>query len=44
MLFQLSTFMGHVDLSTTAVCLTITPEVLSEASHKFETYAEPAWA
>ena len=42
-LFQLSTFMGHVDPSSTAVYLTITPELLSEASHRFEAFAEPAW-
>lgn len=44
MLYQLSTFMGHVNPSSTAVYLTITPELLSEASHRFETYAERAWA
>ncbi|QCO97933.1 integrase [Arthrobacter sp. 24S4-2] len=42
-LFQLSTFMGRVNPSSTAVYLTITPELLSEASHRFEAYAEPAW-
>jgi hypothetical protein len=31
-LLQLATFMGHVDPSSTAVYLTITPELLSEAS------------
>lgn len=43
-LFQLSTFMGHVNPSSTAVYLTITPELLAEASHRFEAYAAPAWA
>lgn len=42
-LLQLSTFMGHVDPSSTAVYLTITPELLSETSHRFEAFAEPAW-
>lgn len=42
-LFQLSTFMGHVNPASTAVYLTITPELLSEASHRFEVFAEPAW-
>lgn len=42
-LLKLSTFMGHVDPSSTAVYLTITPELLSEANHRFEAYAEPAW-
>jgi integrase len=40
---QLSTFMGHVDPSSTAVYLTITPELLSEANTRFERFAEPAW-
>lgn len=44
MLYQLSTFMGHVNPSSTAVYLTITPDLFSEASHRFEAYAEPAWS
>lgn len=43
-LLQLATFMGHVDPSSTAVYLTITPELLSEASDRFEAFAKPAWA
>ena len=43
-LLQLATFMGHVDPSSTAVYLTITPELLSEASSRFEAFAESAWA
>lgn len=43
-LFQLSTFMGHVDPSSTAVYLTITPELLTEANHRFEAFAEPVWS
>jgi integrase len=41
---QLSTFMGHVDPSSTAVYLTITPALLEEANRRFERFAEPAWA
>ena len=43
-LHQLSTFMGHVDPVSTAVYLTITPQLLDEASRRFEAFAEPAWA
>ena len=43
-LHQLSTFMGHVDPASTAVYLTITPELLAEANRRFEAFAEPAWA
>ncbi len=42
-LHQLSTFMGHVDPSSTQVYLTITPALLEEASRRFETFAAPAW-
>lgn len=42
-LLQLSTFMGHVDPISTAVYLTITPELLEEANRRFEAFAEPAW-
>jgi integrase len=42
-LHQLSTFMGHVDPSSTAVYLTITPALLDEANRRFERFAEPAW-
>lgn len=40
---QLSTFMGHVDPTSTAVYLTITPALLTQANRRFETYAEPVW-
>jgi site-specific recombinase XerD len=40
---RLSTFMGHVDPSSTAVYLTITAALLDEANRRFETFAEPAW-
>ena len=42
-LHQLSTFMGHVDPSSTAVYLTITPALLEQANRRFERFAEPAW-
>jgi integrase len=38
-LLRLSTFMGHVSPSSTAVYLTITPTLLEEANLRFETYA-----
>jgi integrase len=43
-LHQLSTFMGHVDPVSTAVYLTITPQLLDQASRRFEAFAQPAWA
>lgn len=43
-LHALSTFMGHVDPASTAVYLTITPELLDEASRRFEAFAEATWA
>ena len=43
MLNQLSTFMGHVDPTSTAVYLTITPGLLSQANYRFEAFAETAW-
>jgi integrase len=43
-LLQLSTFMGHVDPTSTAVYLTITPGLLQEANRRFEAFAAPAWA
>jgi integrase len=42
-LYRLSTYMGHVDPTSTAVYLTITPELLAEASRRFEAFARPAW-
>lgn len=42
-LFRLSTFMGHVSPTSTAVYLTITPQLLSEANRRFEAFAEQAW-
>jgi len=43
-LYRLSTFMGHVDPASTAVYLTITPQLLAEANRRFEAFAEPAWS
>jgi integrase len=40
---QLSTFMGHVDPTSTAVYLSITPGLLSQANLRFEAFAETAW-
>ena len=40
-LLHLSTFMGHVDPSSTAVYLTITTELLQEASDRFARFAAP---
>ncbi len=42
-LFQLSTFMGHVDPISTAVYLSITPALLEQANQRFEAFAQPAW-
>lgn len=36
---QLATYLGHVKLSATQVYLTMTPELLHEASVRFEQYA-----
>jgi site-specific recombinase XerD len=38
---QLSTYLGHVDIDSTQRYLTLTPELLSEASHRFEQYGAP---
>jgi hypothetical protein len=43
-LYHLATFMGHVDPASTAVYLTITPQLLAEANRRFEAFAEPAWS
>lgn len=43
-LYRLSTFMGHVSPESTAVYLTITPQLLAEASRRFESFAQPAWS
>jgi len=40
---QLSTFMGHVDPTSTAVYLTITPGLLRQANRRFEAFAETTW-
>jgi hypothetical protein len=38
---QLSVYMGHTYLAATQVYLTMTPELLHEASLRFERYAAP---
>ncbi len=38
----LSTYLGHVNVSATSVYLTMTAELLGEASLRFERYARPA--
>lgn len=43
-LYDLSTFMGHVDPTSTAIYLTITPALLAEANRRFEAFAAPAWS
>ena len=43
-LYRLSTFMGHVSPDSTAVYLTITPQLLTEANRRFEAFAESVWA
>jgi integrase len=40
-LLQLSTFLGHVHPTSTAVYLTITTELLAEANQRFERWATP---
>lgn len=35
----LSTYLGHANLSATQAYLTMTPELLTEASKRFERYA-----
>lgn len=39
---QLATYLGHINLSATQHYLTLTPELLHEASMRFETYAMEA--
>ena len=43
-LFRLSTFMGHVSPTSTAVYLTITPQLLKEANRRFEAFSETVWS
>jgi integrase len=43
-LYRLSTFMGHVSPASTAVYLTITPQLLGEAGRRFEAFAAPVWS
>jgi integrase/recombinase XerD len=38
---RLSTYLGHADLSSTQIYLTMTPELMREAGGRFERYAQP---
>jgi len=38
---QLATYLGHVDVGSTQRYLSMTPELLHEASQRFEQYAQP---
>jgi hypothetical protein len=38
---HLATYLGHVGLASTQRYLTMTPELLAEASQRFERYAHP---
>jgi site-specific recombinase XerD len=38
---QLATYLGHADISSTQLYLSMTPELLREASARFEQYAQP---
>ena len=40
-LLRLATFLGHVDVTSTAVYLTVTAALLQEANRRFEAFAEP---
>lgn len=40
-LLALATFLGHVDVNSTAVYLTMTPTLLQEANRRFEAFAAP---
>jgi integrase/recombinase XerD len=41
LLLPLSTYLGHVDIASTQRYLSMTPELLHEASLRFERYAQP---
>lgn len=38
---QLATYLGHVDVAATQRYLAMTPDLLREASRRFERYAQP---
>jgi integrase len=38
-LLALSTFLGHVDVNSTALYLTTTPELLAQANRRFQAFA-----
>jgi hypothetical protein len=37
----LATYLGHINISGTQAYLPLTPDLLAEASHRFEGYARP---
>ena len=41
-LLALATFLGHVDVNSTAVYLTTTQSLLEEANRRFEAFVTPA--
>jgi integrase/recombinase XerD len=41
LLLHLATYMGHVKIASTQRYLSMTPELLHEASVRFERYAQP---
>jgi hypothetical protein len=41
-LLHLATFLGHVDATSTAVYLTMTAELLSEANRRYSRFVGPA--
>lgn len=43
-LLKLATFLGHVDVTSTAVYLTITEELFRQANRRFEVFAQPLLA
>jgi integrase len=43
-LLTLATFLGHVDVNSTAVYLTTTPDLLDQANRRFEAFAAKAMA
>jgi site-specific recombinase XerD len=43
-LVKLATFMGHADINSTAVYLTVTSSLLLEANRRFESFAHPVLA
>jgi integrase len=42
-LHELSTFLGHVSPTSTAVYLMVTPQLLDQANRRFEAFTRPVW-